>query len=297
MIRTILKWALPLAALLVAGPLWSLAVGGLRAPDGGHDVTFIHSQSLITSLVIGLGAFITAGFIGLVAARLFGPRVGVFVWGLGLLWPAWVTGRMGVILRANPDSGVLVSLAIEALILGGGAIIGVMLLSRSHDAASHPSEGTKRVIPFADRFVSQIRSTFTRADGLASLASGVVAALGLAWVIGQTDMRGQALLAAFGAGVGAAVAGRLVGTSMSKEAPIAATFIAVALAGVLAPLIAIVFPGTKSLVPSIVQHELPGFLALQPADWAIGMLLGVPTGLSWVGELEHIESVAKPAQA
>ncbi len=297
MTRTILKWALPLAALLVAGPLWSLAVGSLRAPDGGHDVTFVHSQSIPMSLLIGVGAFAVAGLLGFLAARLFGPRVGVFVWGLGLLWPAWVTGRMGVILRTNPETGVLVALAIEALILGGGAIVGVAFLARCHDAATHASDDTKRVIPFAHNFVAQIRDTFKTSAGLASLATGAIAAIGLAWVIGQTDMRGQALLAAFGAGIGAAVAGRLVGTSMSKDAPIAATFLAVALAGVLAPLIAVGYPGTGNLAASVMQHDLPGFLALQPADWAIGLLLGVPTGLSWVGELEHVEAAAKPANA
>ncbi|MEQ8771155.1 MAG: hypothetical protein RIB60_11680 [Phycisphaerales bacterium] len=297
MTRTILKWALPLAALLVAGPLWSLAVGSLRAPDGGHDVTFIHSQSIAMSLLIGLGAFAVAGLLGFIAARLFGPRVGVFVWGLGLLWPAWTTGRMGVILRTNPETGVLIMLAIEALILGVGAIVGVAFLARCHDAATHASDDAKRVIPFAHNFVAQIRDTFRTSAGLVSLATGAAAALGLAWVIGQTDLRGQALLAAFGAGIGAAVVGRLVGTSMAKDAPIAATFLAVALAGVLAPLIAIVYPGTNNLASSVIEHELPGFLALQPADWAIGLLLGVPTGLSWVGELEHLEPGAKPAKA
>ncbi len=297
MTRTILKWALPLAAFLVAGPLWSVAVGSLRAPDGGHDITFLHAQSLPMSLAIGLGAFGVAGVLGLIAARVFGPRVGVWVWGLGLLWPAWLTGRMGVILRANPETGMLVMLAIEALLLGGGAIAGVALISRTHDAATGPDDEGRRVIPFAHKFEKQLRATFKTSAGLASLGAGLVGALGLAWVIGQTDMRGQALLAAFGAGVGAAVAGRLVGTSMAKDAPIAATFVAVALAGVIAPLIAIVYPGTNNLAASVIGHDLPGFLALQPADWAIGLLLGVPTGLSWVGELEQLEAhKAAPAR-
>ncbi|GJM19631.1 MAG: hypothetical protein DHS20C14_18440 [Phycisphaeraceae bacterium] len=297
MTRTILKWALPIIALLVVGPLWALVVQGLRAPDGGHDVSFLYNASPAMGVGVGVVAFVIAGVVALITCRLFGPRVGVYVWGLGLLWPAWVTGSVGVMLRADPQASTLIMLAIEGALIGAGALVGVGLLSRV-GGADHADDDHRRVVPFAKGFGGQIRRTLTTSAGLAGLGAGVAGAIGAAWLIAQTDMRGQALLAALGAGIVGAVAARLVGSALSQDAPVATPFIAVALAAVLAPLVGMGYPGAGGLTDALVTGSAPGFLFLQPADWGIGILLGVPIGLSWVGELEHIESHAKsPAVA
>lgn len=277
-VQTSIRWSLPLIAVFVAGPAAGWLIRALRAPDGSSDVSLLLGASPVLGAVAGLVAVGICFVAALPAARMYGPRSGLLTFALALMWPAWMTGRVGWILRADPSAGTLALLGLEGLLVGvvvTGAIIGLGRWS------------SQRTTPLTSDPVGQFRRAFTTTAGLAGTAAGAAAGLGVAWVVAKEDLRGQALLAAFGAGIASAVAARLVGTALDQEAPIASGFAGMVVAATLAPLVVLLVPGVSDLPAALLTGSVPGAALLQPMDWAAGALLGVPTGLSWVGEFEQ----------
>lgn len=277
-VQSTVRWAIPLIAVFVAGPAAGWLIHALRGADGGPDVSLLVSASPALGLATGLAALAICTLVAVPAARMYGPRPGLLAFALALLWPAWMTGRMGMVLRADPTAATLARLAAEGLIIGAVGLAAVALLARI---------SIDRTTPLAGDPWGQIKRALTTSAGLAGTLAGAAAGIGIAWVVAKEDLRGQALLAAFAGGIACAVAARLVGTALDQEAPLASGFAGMVVAAVLAPLIVLIVPGVKGLGGALLTGEVPGAALLQPFDWLVGAVLGVPTGLSWVGEFEQ----------
>jgi len=286
MINTSLRWVLPLAALLGVGPLAGAIVRTLRAVDGGHDVTLLLNNAPAMGLLVGAAALALCVAIGVPAARRFGPKYGMLVAALALLWPAWMTGRVEYVFRLAPDAGTIARMVIEG-VLGGAAIIAI--------GAFYAAISKDQTRPLADGYGAQLRRSVTTNAGLAGSIAGALAALAVAWVVARNDLRGQAIFAAFVAGIASGVVSRLVATALDEHAPLACGYVGMAIAAVLAPLVLLVMPGPGGILDAALAGTLPGPGKLQALDWLTGAMLGVGTGLSWLGEIEHAEPAPRTA--
>lgn len=285
-IDTTLRWVLPLAALLAVGPLAAWIVRAIRAGDGTRTVSLLVNDDPAVAIGAGILAIALALAIGLVAARRLGPQVGMTTAGLAMIWPAWMMGRVELVLRLHPTGGALTRLVIEGVLAGGIILAAYGAMARVTRAKD---------LPLARDCLGQLRRSVTSNAGLAGSLAGAVAALGVAWLIARHDLRGQAIFAAFAAGIASGLVSRLVGTALDQDAPLASAFVGMALAAVVAPALLFVTPGSGGLLDAAVAGTLPGPARLQPIDWITGALLGVSTGLAWLGELEHANASAKPA--
>jgi len=140
-------------------------------------------------------------------------------------------------------------------------------------------------------------------DGWASgetalaLASGLVACGLVAWVAAQDDVKGQTIAAASFGGIAAGTLARVL-------APRAAAWVVVlgaALAGVAGPMLAMQF-GAERMLAGLFSDDFGGSLArigrIAPLDWAAGVLMGTPIGMSWAGSMvEKRHDAEHPAGA
>ncbi len=105
-------------------------------------------------------------------------------------------------------------------------------------------------------------------------------------------------MAAVAGAIGAGVVTPMVIAAMGADRPVwFAPFLALLVAGIVAPLIGFIAPGAEHLEKAFINATMPGALVVQPLDWAAGMLLGVPIGMAWtaasIGKVE--ESASRPA--
>lgn len=286
MINTTLRWVLPLLAVLGVGPVAGALVYGLRSVDGGHDVTLLVNASPALGVGVGVIALVLCVAIGAPAARRFGTRVGMLVTGFALLWPAYMTGRVEYVLRLDHTSGTVLRMVLEGA-LGAAAILAVGVLF-----AKLCKDQTR---PLAKDHLGQVRRSLTTNAGIAASLAGAAAALAVAWLVARNDLRGQAIFAAIAGGIAAGIASRLVGTALDQDAPLAAGYVGMAIAAIIAPAILLVLPGAGGLLDGALDGSLPGAAKIQALDWVTGAMLGVGTGLSWLGELEHASAMPKAA--
>ena len=100
-------------------------------------------------------------------------------------------------------------------------------------------------------------------------------------IVVHTGTKGQTLFGALAAGILASIASHMAGDEDNPDA--LAPFLGVALAALLSPLLLIAFPGLAGVEKAVVADALPGFARLQPLDWGVALLIGVPVGLNWMG--------------
>ncbi|MCW5762269.1 MAG: hypothetical protein KIT88_03390 [Phycisphaeraceae bacterium] len=285
MVQHIGRWVLPLLALFLVGPLVGTLVGGLRASDGGPDVTLLVGVSPVWGLMVGIVCVAAAALVGLAGAKFVDERTGMLSAGLVLSWAAWRTGLVTRVLALDPAAWTLVKLAIEGAIIAGAALV---LAALMHTISSKHGDGLAR-------HGSPIKEIGSKA-GLAGMAVGAFAALVIAHVVVFSPMRGQALLGAIIGGIAAGALGRLTSIALSDK-PVSPLpiYTSVVLAAAIGPLIGLFAPGSDRLVGAIAAGTVPGPVMVQPLDWAAGLLVGVPIGLGWaaasVGKTQHAKSV------
>ncbi|MEZ6163212.1 MAG: hypothetical protein R3B67_02125 [Phycisphaerales bacterium] len=281
MMHTLRQWISRAIALGVIGPIASQVAGRLMANDGSGDHTLLTG----TSMGNGLTALLIVGVLcllsGVIGGVLGGRREGLLGMGFVLGWVAWTSGRVGNIYRLTPETSTSVSLAIETLVLMLFVLVAAMLISRKdeHD-------------PISSFSVSRLRDSMTNPAMLGAMGVSLVVAGVMSWLFGVQDLPGQSIGVGFLAGIMAGVFGAMTAASMQGKAdhrgtPYAPVMLGVMLAGMLMPLVGIVKPGLSSLELLQLKGELPGFLALSPAAWVAGALLGVPVGHSW---MEHSQT-------
>ena len=183
--------------------------------------------------------------------------------------------------RIAPESGLLLKLSAEGLVISGVVLIALILMSNPKKGAigGHNDD--------ISRFdIGYLRSVLLNKAGVASMGAGFVAAAVLAMIFGQSDLPGQSVGVGFFAGIGGGLAGALVASSMGTgkhvPTPFAPIMIGVMLCSVLMPVIGMITPGAGGLVELVQGGKVPGYLIVTPIAWVMGALLGVPVGHSWV---------------
>ncbi|PCI10026.1 hypothetical protein COB72_04600 [bacterium] len=288
------QWFARIVSLCVVGPICAGIASGVVAPDGSRHTTFLTSHSMgsgIVALAMVLGLTMV---MGIVIGRGVDRREGFLNIAFVLGWVAWTSGRMGEMYRFSADSGTLIKVAIETLIIALAMLIAMMLMTKPDKAGSEPDDEVSRFD------CSFIRASLFNTRGIASMFAALASGLVISYLLGQSDLPGQSTGVGFFVGIGAGLIGTLVSTSMGKGSdqvaatPFAPIMIGVMLCGVLGPVIGMIQPGSGGLLALIISGHLPGYLIVSPIAWSMGALLGVPIGHSWV---EHSAQQVTNAQA
>lgn len=270
--RWLIRWTLIILAVFLVGPIAGLATGAIPALDGGPAASALVTRSPIAGIGLTLGAVTIAALWGLLGARLFGARTGLFLAGLVMLWGAGQGATVAGLMRVDGDAGVFTSMAIEGVILlvvGGALSWAICLVGRADE--------------------QDYAEPITHIDHVYALIAAVLAGGLAAWLIGREGLKGQALAAATAAGVGAATVGRLIGQRAK-----AMIFVpAVMLLAVIGPIAAMQLAGGNA-VERVFENRFSALGLLTPMDWLAGALLGVPMGLAWAASLANRHAPAGP---
>lgn len=256
------RWVAPLLALFVLGPLAYAACAWLSARDGSQAVTLLVNANIVLGvlvLLVVLAIAAAAAFIGRLVDAVTALRSG----GLVLAWAAMGMGRASSVFLLEQGFGTVLLLALEAACVTLAAGVLALVFWR----------------PAEDETQSAERTLW-----LPALVAAAAALLG-AWLVAQSDLRAQGVLAASLGAVLAGVAARLTAHSMSQDDAPAAPYLGMLIAAVLAPLTALAFPGLGNLENAAFLNATPPLISTVPLDWAAGALLGVPLGQAWVASL------------
>jgi len=302
----ITRWIARAATLCVVGPIAAKLAQGLHAPDGGEHASFLVSESTIRgAMILGIVLAITA-VSGILIARLSTRREAMLNMAFVLGWVAWTGGRMGELFRF--DQGGFLLLALEAAFIG--AVVVLALVVSSHNT---------RDDDYTSWFDAKLLSM---REGLLATGAALLVAVGFAWAFGQTDLPGQSLWASFVGGIFAGLVGAMLQKSSAEKTAVTEAgarlagslavgfnhnsprspeqrkamefamkangtnmtpmIVGVLVAGIVAPLIGMVMPGSGGVLKTVATGSLPGWLAVSPIAWSVGALLGVPIGWGWV---------------
>lgn len=290
MMHTIRQWISRALALAVIGPIAAGIGQGAVAADGSGA----HTLLTVTSLGAGVVALALIGLLllvsGLIGTLMAGRREALLAMSFVLGWVAWSSGRLGHVYLLSPTAGTGVMLAVEGLLLGVLVVAVAMLLSK--DQGQDPTSSFSSV---------HLKKWIKDPALLASLGAALAAAGIVAWLFARSDLAGQSVGVGLLAGIAGGVAGAMVASSMHGKhthsgTPYAPIMAGVMLCGVVMPLLGIVVPGVGKLAGLALAGDLPGYLALSPAAWVMGALIGVPVGHGWV-EQSHNQVASQPASA
>jgi uncharacterized membrane protein YhaH (DUF805 family) len=289
------QWIARVISLCIVGPICAGLSTSVLAADGSHNATFLTGGSMTSGLVALVLVCMLIMFMGIAIGRLVDRREGFLNIAFALGWVAWTTGRLGEVFRSAPESKTLVSLIILIAVL-------LTLVMMSKADAKNVAGRSDDVSRFD---VAYLRSSFGQSHGVLAMGAAIVGSFIVAVLFGQNDLPGQSVGVGFGAGIVGGLLGALVwssaGTSKDKKTlpgptPMAPMIVGVLLCGFLAPMIGLFKPGAGELLALVAKGDLPGYLIVSPMAWAMGGLLGVPVGHSWVEHAAH-QTGGVPAKA
>jgi hypothetical protein len=275
--KTILRWILPTAALLLLGPIVGALVAALRDSNGSPDATLLVSTSPLLGLLALLLLTLFAGAGGAVTARLTNPGTARTFAGLCAAWAAIRTADSWNMLMVHGPA-VITPLAIEALLVAAAGVVitaALMVAGGSHDHAA---------------FRRDLTTALKGAGAPLGIAVGVAGGAVAAWLVALDGIRGQCLMAGVLGSVLAAVGVQLASPNLTFDQARLRATAAVLLLALLSPLSLLIMPGAGAIADAARTGSLVGPGLVQPLDWLVGLFLGIPTGLHWVG------SVAEKAQ-
>ncbi|USN99365.1 MAG: hypothetical protein H6810_01425 [Phycisphaeraceae bacterium] len=303
--KVLLRWILPTAAVLILGPLAAIPVATLRGTDGSPDTTLLVSASpvmgvislLIVAVVAGAGAAITESLLNLGleslqpddafrARRAAAGTARTFA-GLVVAWAAMRTGASWNIFMVHGGS-VVTPLVIEGVLV---AIAGAGLL-----VVLATFDGTRDATALREDFTAAVSGK----NALVGLVVGIVAGGVGAFLVAVEGGRGQCMMAGALGSVLAAVGVQLAESDLSPERARLRASIAVLVLMVLSPASLLFFPGAGHIADAARTGSLVGPGLVQPLDWLVGVFLGVPTGMAWVGSVaekahhQHTAKTVKP---
>ncbi|MEX0877039.1 MAG: hypothetical protein WD114_06230 [Phycisphaerales bacterium] len=298
MLHVLKQWAARALSLCVIGPAAAWVAHRVLAADGTHQTTLLTGDSLTTGLSSLVGVALLVLLTGVIVARLVDRREGLLNMAFVLGWVAWTSGQLGEVFRVRPDTGTLVMLAAEGLLLTGAVLLAGVLMTDPQRGGrmGQPDDVSRFDLPL-------LFSSLTSKPGLAAMLAGIVGAAAVAMLFGQSDLPGQSVGVGFGAGILGGVAGAMAAGSMRGgdeelvATPYAPIMLGVMLCAVIAPLLGIVRPGAGDLAGLVVRGDLPGYLIVSPSAWVICALLGVPVGHSWVEHSAAQANATTPAMA
>ena len=276
MIKILRQWISRALALALIGPIAASIAGGLNALDGSGAHTLLTSNAFVSGLIALVCVGALTCIAGVIGSLLGGRREGFLAMGFVLGWVAWTSGRIGQVYMLAPEVGTSIKLAIEAAVLIAFVMIAGVIVSANDENDPLSSFSLKRLSGWLRQ------APMLSAMGAAILVAGLVSLF-----MGAYDFPGQSTGVGFIGGIVAGVAGSMAAASMQgKEGhtgtPFAPVMLGVMIAGVIFPLVTIVYPGFGSMEEMVLRGTLPGFVIVSPVAWVMGALLGVPVGHSWV---------------
>jgi hypothetical protein len=270
----VLRWLLPSLAAVLFGPLVALPVAALRDSTGGPDATLLLSESPILGIAALIGIAIVAAVGGAITGRLTAHGTGRTFAGLCIAWAAMRTGDSWRLFEMH-GAGAAIPLAIEGLLVAvaGFTIATVLTIG-----------GGRHTV---ETFKADLREAVGSANGAIGVVIGVAAGIAGAVLVGLDGARGQCLAAGFFGSLLAAVGVHLATPTLSLEQARLRSIAAVCVLMVVGPLTVYAFPGGGAAADAARGGTLVGPSIVQPLDWLVGIFLGIPTGLGWVGSVSE----------
>ena len=278
-----LRWLLPSIAVLFIGPLLSLPVAGLRGPTGGTDATLLLSSSPVVGVLALIALAVVAGAGGAITARLTAPGTGRTFVGLCVAWTALRTANSWRLYEMH-GGGAAIPLAIEGVLVG--VVAAVIALMLALGGGTHTRE----------KLASDLRIAVASPNAAIGIAIGVAAGIGGSVLVALDGARGQCVAGGFAGALLAAVAVHLATPTLTTEQARLRSIAAVIVLMVVAPLTIMVMPGAGEAAQSARAGTLVGPALVQPLDWLVGVFLGIPTGLGWVGSVSEKAHQPTPAR-
>lgn len=282
-LQSIMKYATYGAAVLIAGPIISLAADSVVTASGSNDATLLTSRMEFSVAFVYVLAMVLASTVGIVGAIVATRRVAMAAVGLTLAWPAQTLGNVESILRDAhaPDAiaGALTSMGIEALLLLVPLVLVLHLATRLGDVNA-PAEF--RAFPDPAPLLS-------KDSALALVTACGVTAVTLYFAM-QNPYNGQAI----GASAIAAALGAFAAHGAAPRAGIAVAFAGAMLTAVLGPLVVRFALLPSDPIAALYAGELPPVILAHAWHVAAGAALGVPVGDAWARSL--IEKHAPKAE-
>ena len=275
--KSLLRWTCIGVSALVVGPLVGALISTVRGVDGSDVATALVSSSPGWGLIATLLGVLLAGVAGIIAAVLVGARDGMFCMGVSLAWGAWHSGHFKELARAVDLHDPLSRLAVGGLVIGlVTAIVGVAIVWIGGGEIEDESE------------------TLLSRQSLIGVGAMVVVGGLVAWGVARTGLVGQTFAAAACGGLFGGLAARVIGHGCSGRALMAA----IPVLATAAPLLAMAQLG-GSFGATVYADALPGLGRIMPLDWASGLLVGLPLGLSWAASIveQHQSEGARGGRA
>ncbi|MBL4808488.1 MAG: hypothetical protein JKY43_00320 [Phycisphaerales bacterium] len=277
-------WIVRVISLCVLGPIAGGLMSSLRGVDGSIHATAFVSGSPIGGLIALVGVFFLAMVGGGLASKMVSLREGVLNMGLVVAWGAWGSGRVGEALRGAPETGSLVMLSVEGVVVVVLSLVGLVVLTK----VSGQSEGRDDCVRLDGSAVGNIRANIATNGMLVGV--GLVMSMVVVWLQVQSDLSGQAVWGGF---VGAAGAGVLGGMLLKNhsikhersgeaELSLVPVMVGVILGAVVGPMVSMVMPGGGKILDAIASGDAPGWMVMSSLAWTGGAMIGTPIGYSWV---------------
>lgn len=281
MLNVLTRWAIPLSALFLLGPIGTILIVRLAAPDGGHQVSLLLSTSPIQGVLGGVLALGVALLAGVLGARFIEQRSGLMAAGLVLAWSAWNMGRVDRILARTRTPSTLYTLAAEAALFGLLAVVVAIIILKVPTRMPRFIAAGDTTRTLGDKTHHEPVALFDKTAPIALIAAIAGAAVG-AWFVAAEPTKGQTFAAAAIAGLLAAAAGRLASQRVSP----AWFFLGLTVVAIAGPIIAtFMHAGTLGPTRAALDGRLFPLARLMPLDWMAGGFVGVPLGLWWAGSL------------
>ena len=253
----ITQWAYTAFGALLVGPIAGLLAYSIRGVDGASEATGLLSESPVMGMLTMILAVALCGGVMIVGAKLGFLRRSLFVGGLSMAYVALSSGTVAGVIRATEGGAVFPKLIVESIILGALFAAFVWVVGRIRKRAD-PSF----VMP-------------GKRDARAILAN-VIAGVVLAWAVARDGSGGQALFAAFIAGLLGTLLARVIEPDASPLSPALSACI-MCVVGPSVWLIA----GSGSSLATLYTGDVAGYALLTPVTWLSGVSMGIWGGSSW----------------
>lgn len=288
MTQLLLKWIVVLVALFAAGPLAASLVAPLHLADGSHAASLFTDGSFLHGLGAGLGVLAMATVMGVIGGTLISRDMGLLVAGFVVAWAAWRFSSVDRAVSRVGGSGMLVTLAIEGLVIGlAGAAISIAVSTTARE-----KQGRAGVLgSFLD---DEPQAPLPMATLVTSGVIGAAAAGVVVWIIAGEPTRGQCVMGAVIGGIACGAASQLSASMQRLRLGILPPMLAIALLATVGPLVTMKMHGS-SLVELAMGGRLFPLGKLGPMDWLAGALLGVPIGLAWANSMLEKDPAAATA--
>lgn len=257
-----------LTAFWVIGPAAGWLATALRAPDGGPDTTLFLAESPAKAVGVFAASLAMAGVTGIIASRLFGVRSGFFAAGLVLVWPAWTAGTVMGVLRRTQSGATLWTIALEGVLIAAATAALAWVIGRAQPPVPGSVPKPAKKIEIAPWF------------SLFSISAGVVFGGVAAAAVARSELPGQAIAAAFAAGL----AGTIAATAVNIRGRLPVIISGLALLAFVGPASAAVLDGNDA-ISHLYSGAIMPLARLTPLHWLAGLFLGVPVGASWISGL------------